>query len=78
MLAERVKEWVHEWKAEEAEAKLDEGRTVLMEVLEKRFGPLPDEARQRVTSLNSLRRIIELSAAASTAPSLADLGLTES
>ena len=57
---------------------LEEGRAALIEALEKRFGPLPDEARQRVASLNSTRRIVELRISAATAPSLSALGLTES
>jgi putative YhgA-like transposase len=86
MLAERVKEWVHDWREEGREKGreegreevLGEGRSALIETLEKRFGPLPDEARQRVASLDSTKKIVEVTASAATAPSLAALGLTES
>jgi hypothetical protein len=79
MLAERVKEWTIEWKQEGREEEREVGlttlRAVLIRELEKRFGPLPSEARQCVTALNSYERIMELSIAAATAPSLAALGL---
>ena len=49
MLAERVKEWTIEWKQEgrkeEHEVGLATLRAVLIRELEKRFGPLPSEAR---------------------------------
>jgi hypothetical protein len=44
--------------------------------MERRFGPLPEPVRQRVASLDSIRKIVELSTAAATAPSLAALGLS--
>jgi predicted transposase/invertase (TIGR01784 family) len=83
MLAERVKEWTVEWKQEgrkegrqeEREAGLTKLRSVLIRELEKRFGPLPSDARMCVTSLTSYERLMELSIAAVTAPSLAALGL---
>src|SRR5436309_6815901 len=79
MLAERVKEWPKEWKQEgreeEREEALTKGRAVLIRELERRFGPLPPEVRQSVESLGSYERIVELSIAAATAPSLAALGL---
>ena len=91
MLAERVKEWPGEWRQEgfkkgfkdgfkegrkeKREELLAEGHTVLLRELESRFGPLPPEARQRVTSLHTYRKIMELSRASTTARSLATLGL---
>jgi predicted transposase/invertase (TIGR01784 family) len=83
MLAERVTEWTREWKQEGREEGREEGlkeglnkvRAVLIRELEKRFGPIPSEARQAVTALNSYETIMELSIAAATAPSLAALGL---
>jgi predicted transposase/invertase (TIGR01784 family) len=75
MLAERVKEWPYEWKEEGRKEGLKEGRAVLVRELERRFGPLPPEARQCLESLDSYERIVELSIAAATAPSLAALGL---
>ena len=87
MLAERVKEWPQEWKEAGREEGLKEGlkegldkglaagRAALIQELERRFGPLPTAARARVESLDSYERIVELSFAAATAPSLAALGL---
>ena len=64
-----------EGRQEEREAALAKFRAVLIRELESRFGPLPQEARQRVTSLDSYETIAELSVAAAKAPSLAALGL---
>jgi flagellar biosynthesis/type III secretory pathway protein FliH len=83
MLAERVKEWTREWQQEGFEKGLKEGlkeglekgRAALVRQLEKRFGPLPQEARQRIEALD-FEAIVDLSASASTAPSLAALGLS--
>jgi len=87
MLAERVKEWPQEWKEAGREEGLKEGlkegldkglaagRAALIQELERRFGPLPTAARARVESLDSYERIVELSFAAATAPSLAALEL---
>ena len=83
MLAERVKEWPQEWKEagreeglkEGLKEGLDKGLAALIQELERRFGPLPTAARARVESLDSYERIVELSFAAATAPSLAALGL---
>ncbi|HEX9943263.1 MAG TPA: hypothetical protein VGG03_14680 [Thermoanaerobaculia bacterium] len=55
---------------------LEEGRAALLRELERRFGPLPEPVRQRVVSLDSISKIVELSTAAATAPSLAALGLS--
>ena len=49
-------------------------RAALIRELEKRFGPLPQEARQRIDSLD-VKGIVEMSVSLSTAPSLAALGL---
>jgi hypothetical protein len=54
---------------------LEKARAALVRQLEKRFGALPQEARQRIESLD-LEAIVDLSASASTAPSLAALGLS--
>ncbi len=83
MLAERVKEWTVEWKQEglkegrkeEREVGLTILRTVLIRELEARFGSLPQAALQSLTSINSYERLMELSIAAATAPSLTTLGL---
>jgi len=80
MLAERVVEWTQEWQKEGFErglmTGLAKGRAALLRELERRFGPLPEGVRKRVDSLDSFERIVELSASASTAPSLAALGLS--
>ena len=87
MLSERVKEWTHEWQQQGFEEglkeglkegraqELEQGHAALVRLLEKRFGPLSQEARQRIESLD-VKAIVELSASASTAPSLAALGLS--
>jgi hypothetical protein len=50
-------------------------RAALIQELEKRFGSLPDEARQRVQSIDSFQRLVELTSRVATVPSLAALGL---
>lgn len=79
MLAERVDEWARDWQEQGREQgrreELEKGRAALVRQLEKRFGPLPEEARQRIDALD-LEAIVDLSAAAVTAPSLAALGLS--
>jgi hypothetical protein len=74
MLAERFKEWTREWEQKGIEKGIETARAALVRQLEKRFGPLPQEARQRVDSLDH-EAIVELSVSLSTAPSLAALGL---
>ena len=54
---------------------LEMGRAALVRQLETRFGPLPQEARQRIASLD-IEALMDLSAAAATAPSLGALGLS--
>src|SRR5436305_7702664 len=79
MLAERVKEWTEEWKL----AGLEEGRQedltalrgVLLRRLGERFGPLPDDVRQRIEAIDSIERLGDLLAESSIAPSFAVLGL---
>lgn len=87
MLAERVKEWTREWEQQGFKKGLEKGlekgrkqglqkvRAALVHQLEKRFGPLPEEARQRIDALDH-EAIVELSVSLSTAPSLAALGLS--
>src|SRR5947209_7646272 len=75
MLAERIMEWPQEWKEEGRKEGLKEGRAVLIRELESRFGLLPPETLQRVTSLHTYREIIELSFASTRARTLAALGL---
>ena len=69
------KEGRAEGRNEALEEALQKGRFALIRQLEKRFGSLPEEARQRIESLDH-EQIVELSVSLSTAPSLAALGLT--
>jgi hypothetical protein len=50
-------------------------KRVLMRLLEQRFGPLPEETRERVEAISSLDRLTRLSERALTARSLAALRL---
>lgn len=87
MLAERVVDWTQQWKQEGLEEGRREGlqegrqeglesiRRVLLEDLENRFGPLPEEVRRRVEGIGSFTDLTRLSLRAGAAASLADLGL---
>jgi predicted transposase/invertase (TIGR01784 family) len=83
MLAERVTEWTRQWKREGFEEGREEGlekalaqaRGALSTELEKRFGPLPEEARVKLRSIASIEEVVELSIRLSSAPSLSALGL---
>jgi len=78
MLAERVKEWTHQWKQEGRLEGLREGqdhalekaRAVLLRDLEKRFGPLPKSILQRVEAVASIEELTELTLRAGAASSL--------
>jgi len=50
-------------------------RDLLVELLERRFGPLPQSTVQRVSSLTSSDELSRLAARVLDAPSLDDLGL---
>lgn len=69
MLAERVVEWTQEWKREGFEEGLARLREVLLTRLEQRFGPLPEEARSRIETVDSFEALAELIARSETAPS---------
>jgi Putative transposase, YhgA-like len=85
MLAERVTEWTQQWKQEGLEEGLQKGlqkgqedalgeaRGVLLQDLENRFGPLPEEIRRRIETIASIRELTELSIRAGAAASLAVL-----
>lgn len=79
MLAESVMEWTRQWKEEGREEGLRESleklRGRVVRELEKRFGPLSDEARRRVDAIGSIDEIMELSLRLGAAASLSDLGL---
>lgn len=85
MLAERVTDWTQQWKQEGLEEGLQKGRQegqedaleqargVLLQDLERRFGPLPEEIRRRIEAIVSIRELTELSIRAGAASSLAAL-----
>jgi flagellar biosynthesis/type III secretory pathway protein FliH len=52
---------------------LERARGVLLRDLERRFGSLPEEVRQRVDTIASIEDVIEFSLRAGAAPSLAAL-----
>jgi flagellar biosynthesis/type III secretory pathway protein FliH len=89
MLADRILEWTQEWKQEGLEEGLQKGmekgrqegrkdalvqaRAVLLQDLERRFGPLPEEVRQRIGAVASIEALAVLMLQAGAAPSLAAL-----
>jgi hypothetical protein len=79
MLAESVMEWTRQWKEEgrvEAQREsLEKLRVRLVKELEKRFGPLSEQARHRVEAIGSDEEIVEFSLRVGGASSLSDLGL---
>jgi hypothetical protein len=76
---EGLREGMQEGRQEGLREGLEEGlqalRKVLLGLLEQRFGPLPDQTRQRVEAICSLDRLTRLSERALTARSLAALRL---
>jgi hypothetical protein len=50
-------------------------RRVLLRRLEMRFGPVPEEVRGRIESIDSIERLVELAAESAVASSLSALGL---
>jgi hypothetical protein len=83
MLAEHDAEWMEEYKKglelgrEEALRKaLRRSRGVILQDLEKRFGPLPEEIRRQIDAIGSIEEMIELSFRAGAASSLEDLELS--
>ena len=91
MLAERAVEWTHEWMQEGLEKGLEKGREqgleqgreqvlaeargLLVRTLEERFGQISQEIQLRVSSIASIRQLMELNGQAASASSLAELGL---
>ena len=73
MLAERVKEWSYQWKQEGREEGVEKARGVMVQNLEKRFGPLPENIRQRLNGITSIEELTELSFRAGAAASLSAL-----
>ena len=80
MLAERVMEWTEQWKNEGLEQgreqALGKSRGILLQGLEKRFGPLPGEIRRQVDAIGSIEELMELGLRVGTAASLEDLKLS--
>lgn len=77
MLAENSMSWSDRWEQEGREKglqnSLEEARSVLLQDLERRFGPLPEAVRRRVGSTTSIKELTELSIRAGAATSLSDL-----
>jgi hypothetical protein len=54
LLAERVKEWTKSWVEQGAQQGRHEGEAaLLLRLLERKFGPVPEEVRQRVAAADS-------------------------
>jgi len=74
-----VMTWSERMKAEGMEKGLQQGlralREVLLNQLEQRFGPLPEQTRARVEAISSLERLTRLGSRVLTARSLAALRL---
>lgn len=75
-IREGIREGKREGIREGIEKGIEDARSSLLGELERRFGPLPEEARLRVQALPSFKDLMELSARIGAASSLADLGLT--
>jgi len=75
MLAESSYSWSDRWEQEGAEKALKKARGVLLRNLERRFGPLPEDFRQRVEAVASIEELTELTLRAGAASSLADLAV---
>ena len=73
MLAESGYSWSDRWEQEGAEKTLQKARGVLLRDLERRFGPLPEDFRQRVEAIASIEELTELSIRSGAASSLSDL-----
>jgi hypothetical protein len=71
--------WSERIAAQGREEGLQEGlralREILLSLLEQRFGPLPEEARQKIEGISSLDRLTRLGRRVLTARSLSALRL---
>jgi predicted transposase/invertase (TIGR01784 family) len=74
-LQEGRQKGLQEGRQKERQEGLERARGVFLLGLEKRFGPLPAEVRQRVETIGSIDELMELSLRAGSAPSLAALEL---
>ena len=87
MLAERVKQWSRELKEEGRQEGLQKGlqkgrregihafQDVLLSEVAERFGPVSEETRRRIKSIQDLDKLKALVKRLVTASSLDDLGL---
>jgi predicted transposase/invertase (TIGR01784 family) len=83
MLAESGLSWSDQWMQEgvekgrqqERQDALSKARGVLLRDLERRFGFLPEEIRQRVDAINSIEELAELIFRAGAASSLTELAI---
>ncbi|MFL6236991.1 MAG: Rpn family recombination-promoting nuclease/putative transposase, partial [Thermoanaerobaculia bacterium] len=73
MLAESGFSWSDRWERDGEEKATQKAREALLQRLEKRFGPLPEEVRRRVEAVPSIEELTDLSFRAGAASSLADL-----
>lgn len=72
MLAERALEWTREWKEE---GRQEGVRSVLLSLIEQRFGTVPPEVRQRVESLLDVDELTRLATRVHLVSSIEELGL---
>lgn len=71
-----IREGIEEGKEEGKQVGMQEGkRALLLEQLDRRFGPLPEATVKRVRALTSSEELSRLAARVLDAPSLDDLGL---
>ena len=72
MLEEMALEWRKKYRKED----LQEGmRQILVQLLERRFGPLPAEKRSRIEAITSPARLKRLADKILTAKSLQEMGI---
>jgi hypothetical protein len=88
MIEQRIAPWPQLWEQKGFEEGLEKGRmegletgletarAVLLQGLDKRFGPLPEGVRQKVEAIASIKDLTELSIRVGAAPSLAALKLS--
>jgi hypothetical protein len=68
-------DWTLEGKREGSESVLKEARSFLLELIEQRFGPVPEEIRQRVAAMDSIREMVQAAGRIPAATSLEALEL---
>jgi hypothetical protein len=77
MLAERdwTREWIEQGSAKTRREDLSVLRASLLRRLALRFGPMPDSVRERLETIDSMEKLMDLAAESAIAPSLSALGL---